>query len=205
MELSERFINYCRIDTQSDPNSHVTPSTRKQYDLADLLVKELKELGVKDAYVNDKCVVYGHIESNSADTKRIGFVAHMDTSDQMSDTGCKPRIIKGYDGKDIVLNEELGIVLSPEQFKNLKDNVGKDLIVTDGTTLLGGDDKAGIAEIMDMVQYIHEHPDFRHCGISIAFTPDEEIGEGAANFDIREFDADYAYTVDGEEAADVEF
>lgn len=205
MELTERFMNYCRIDTESDPNTHVTPSTAKQYDLAKLLVKELKELGVDDAYVNDKCVVYGHLESNCGSPKRIGFVSHMDTSDQMSGKDCKPRIIKEYDGKDIVLNEEQGIVLSPKQFPNLLDNTGKDLIVTDGTTLLGGDDKAGIAEIMDMLQYLHEHPEYKHCSISIAFTPDEEIGEGADNFDLKEFNADYAYTVDGEEAADVEY
>lgn len=123
----------------------------------------------------------------------------------MSGKDCKPRIIKEYDGKDIVLNEEQGIVLSPKQFPNLLDNTGKDLIVTDGTTLLGGDDKAGIAEIMDMLQYLHEHPEYKHCSISIAFTPDEEIGEGADNFDLKEFNADYAYTVDGEEAADVEY
>ena len=205
MELTERFMNYCRIDTESDPDTHVTPSTAKQYDLARLLVKELKEVGVDNAYVNDKCVVYGHLGSNCSSQKRIGFISHMDTSDQMSGKGCKPRVIKGYDGKDIVLNEELDIVLSPKQFPNLLDNTGKDLIVTDGTTLLGGDDKAGIAEIMDMLEYLHEHPEYKHCGISIAFTPDEEIGEGAANFDLKEFNADYAYTVDGEEAADVEY
>ncbi|MBR3227633.1 MAG: peptidase T [Erysipelotrichaceae bacterium] len=205
MELTERFISYCKIDTQSDPDTHRTPSTDKQYDLARLLVKELKEMGVEDACVNDKCIVYGHIKTNCDDRRKIGFVSHMDTSDQLTATGCSPRIINDYDGKDILLNEELGIVLSPEQFPKMRNDKGKTLIVTDGTTLLGGDDKAGIAAIMDLVQYIHEHPEFLHCSISIAFTPDEEIGEGADHFDLKEFDADYAYTVDGEDACDIEY
>lgn len=205
MELSERFISYCKIDTQSDPNSHVTPSTSKQYDLANLLVKELKDLGVNDAHVDEFCVVYGHIKANHDTNKKIGFVSHMDTSDQMSDTNCKPRIVENYDGNNIVLNSDLNLLLSPEMFPDLLNHKGQTLIVTDGTTLLGGDDKAGIAEIMTMVKYIHEHPEFKHCNISIAFTPDEEIGEGAEHFNIEKFDADYAYTVDGEEAANVEY
>lgn len=209
MELVERFINYCKIDTESNSSTHTTPSTMKQYDLANLLVKELKEIGVDDAYVNDKCIVYGHLKANYETKKRIGFIAHMDTSEQMSGKDCKPRIIENYDGKDIILNKEKNIVLSPGigpgHFSNLNDVVGKTLIVTDGNSLLGADDKAGIAEIMDMLEYLHEHPEYKHCGISIAFTPDEEIGEGALNFDIKEFDADYAYTVDGGEVDNIEY
>lgn len=205
MELIERFINYCKIDTESDSNTHTTPSTMKQYDLANLLVKELKEIGVEDAYVNDKCIVYGHLKANTDTNKKIGFISHMDTSEQMSGKNCNPQIIENYDGKDIILNKEKNIILSPEHFSNLKLVVGKTLIVTDGNSLLGADDKAGIAEIMDMLQYLHEHPEYKHCGISVAFTPDEEIGEGAMNFDIKEFDADYAYTVDGGAVNDVEY
>ena len=205
MELTERFMNYVKIETTSDPNTHVTPSTKGQFDLAELLVKELKELGVEDAYVSKTCTVYGHIKANCDSDLKLGLIAHMDTSDQMSGKDCKPRMIHDYDGKDIVLNKALNIVMSTEQFPNLLSNKGKTLLVTDGTTLLGGDDKAGVAEIMTLVEYIHEHPDFRHCHISIAFTPDEEIGEGTDHFDIEEFDADYAYTVDGEDASDVEY
>lgn len=205
MELSERFINYCKIDTESNPNSHTTPSTSKQYDLANLLVKELKELGVSDAHVDENCVVYGHIKANNDSNKKIGFISHMDTSNQMSGKGCKPRIIENYKGNNLILNANLNLFLSPEIFPELLNHKGQTLIITDGTTLLGGDDKAGIAEIMTMVEYIHEHPEFKHCNISIAFTPDEEIGEGADHFDLDKFDANYAYTVDGEEASNVEY
>ncbi len=205
MELAERFMNYCRIDTQSDPNSGTTPSSDKQFNLANLLVRELKQLGVSDAKVNEYCVVYGHIKANYETDKKIGFIAHMDTSDQMSGENCKPRVLENFSGNAANLNKDLNIILNVEVFPDLAKTKGKTIIVTDGTTLLGGDDKAGIAEIMDLVQYIHEHPEFKHCGISVAFTPDEEIGEGAKYFDIEEFDADYAYTIDGEEANNVEY
>ena len=206
MELSERFINYCKVATMSDPNTHVTPSTSKQYDLANMLVKELKVLGVDDAFVDSNCVVYGHIKGNDSVNKtKLGFIAHMDTSPDMNDVGCNPRIIKNYDGEDIVLNKELNIIMSKQQFPELINDKGADLIVTDGTTLLGSDDKAGIAEIMQLVEYIHDNPDFKHCDISIAFTPDEEIGEGADHFDIKLFGADYAYTVDGGYISDVDY
>ena len=205
MELSQRFINYCKIATMSDPESHVTPSSKKQYDLAKLLLDELKEYGVDDAFIDDNCIVYGHIKANNDSLTKIGLIAHMDTSPDMNDIGCNPRIIKNYDGKDIVLNKELNIVMTVDQFPNLLNEKGKDLIVTDGTTLLGGDDKAGIALIMDLVEYCHKHPEFKHCGISIAFTPDEEIGEGADHFDLKVFDADCAYTFDGGDIACVDF
>lgn len=205
MELVERFIKYCQIDTQSDPNSHLTPSTSKQYNLANLLVDELKELGIDDAYVDEHCVVYGHLKSNCGSTVKMGFNAHMDTSDAMSGKDVKPRIIEKYDGGDIVLNEDLNIVMKVQDFPCLLKDKGADLIVTDGTTLLGGDDKAGIAEIMDMLEYLHYHPEVKHANISIAFTPDEEIGEGADHFNLEVFDADYAYTVDGGDLSSVDY
>ena len=205
MKLTERFINYCKIPTNSNPNSHTTPSSDKQFVLANLLLKELHELGVNDAFIDENAIVYGHIPSNSNNKMKIGFIAHMDTSPDMNDEGCKPAIIKNYDGKDIILNKELNIVLSPKQFPCLTKDIGSDLIVTDGTTLLGCDDKGGIAEIMTMVEYLYTHPEYKHCNISIAFTPDEEIGEGADHFDTKIFDADIAYTVDGGEISDVDF
>ena len=189
----------------SDPESHTAPSSKKQFDLANLLVKELKDYGVNDAYVDENCIVYGHIPSNSGSTTKIGLIAHMDTSPDMNDEGCKPRIIEKYDGKDIVLNEELNIVMSVEQFPDLLNVKGKDLIVTDGTTLLGGDDKAGVAEIMNLVEYCHNNPDFKHCGICVSFTPDEEVGAGTNHFDLKVFDADYAYTIDGGNVASVDY
>ncbi|MDO4501159.1 MAG: peptidase T [Erysipelotrichaceae bacterium] len=205
MELIERFINYVKIDTQSDPNSHVTPSSAKQFNLANVLLEELKGLGIEDAFVDENCIVYGHLKSNCGSNVKLGFNAHMDTSDAMSGANVKPRIIKNYDGKDIVLNEELNIVMKVEDFPDLIKDKGSDLIVTDGTTLLGADDKAGVAEIMNMLQYLHDHPEVKHHNISIAFTPDEEIGEGADHFNLETFDADYAYTVDGGEVNSVDY
>lgn len=205
MNIIDRFINYCKIETTSNQYTHLTPSTNNQYDLANLLLKELKEVGIKDAFISKDCVVYGHLKANYDTNKSIGFIAHMDTSDQMSGKNVKPRIVSNYDGKDIILNEEFNIILSPKEFPNLLNNIGCDLIVTDGTTLLGGDDKAGIAEIMDMLEYLNNHPEYKHCNISVAFTPDEEIGEGAKNFDLKIFNADYAYTIDGEDIKDVEY
>lgn len=206
MNIVERFINYCKIPTMSDPNSGLTPSSKKQHVLADLLVQEMKDLGVSDAYKDDNCIVYGHILSNVPNCeKKMGFIAHMDTSFDMNDEGCNPKIIANYGGEDIVLNDSLNIVLSPKQFPCLLEDKGADLIVTDGTTLLGGDDKAGIAEIMDMIEYLHTHPEYKHCNISIAFTPDEEIGEGADHFDLQKFNANYAYTVDGGDVSAVDF
>lgn len=205
MNLIDRFITYVKIPTMSDPNSHVTPSSSKQLVLANKLKEDLIAIGVTDAIVDEYGVVYGHIKANNGSNKKIGFIAHMDTSPNMNDEGVNPRIIKNYDGKTIVLNEELNITMDPSQFPILLKDVGDDLIVTDGTTLLGADDKAGVAEIMSMLDYIYEHPEFKHCNISVAFTPDEEIGEGADHFNIEYFDADYAYTIDGGEISDVDF
>ena len=195
MELVERFIKYCQIDTQSDPNSHLTPSTSKQYNLANLLVNELKELGIDDAYVDEYCVVYGHLKSNCGSTVKMGFNAHMDTSDAMSGKDVKPRIIENYDGEDIVLNKD--VTTDVKSYPFLKDMKGKTLVVTDGTTLLGADDKAGIAIIMEVLETLVKNPNIKHCPIRVCFTTDEETGDGIANFNYDLFKVDFAYTLDG--------
>ena len=206
MDLIERFIKYVKVDTESMHESSLTPSTLKQLDLGNMLVEELHELGLKDAFMSEQGVVYAKLKSNmDKEVDHIGFIAHMDTSPDMCGKDVKPRIIHHYDGNEIVLNSELNIVMSPEEFPLLKKDVGSDLIVTDGTTLLGADDKAGVAEIMDMVEYFVTHPEVKHGNISIAFSPDEEVGRGTENFDVKLFNADYAYTVDGGNASDIDF
>lgn len=206
MDIVKRFVKYVMIDTQSDENSSTAPSTAKQFNLANLLQKELLELGVKDACVSDAGIVYGHLEANCENvTDKIGFIAHMDTSPDMSGSNVRPGLIKNYRGGVITLNKELNIKMDPSVFPSLKKDIGHDLIVTDGTTLLGADDKAGIAAIMDMIQYLNNHPAIKHGKIAIAFTPDEEIGRGTENFDLDQFDADYAYTVDGGNANEIEY
>lgn len=206
LDLIERFLKYVKIDTESMHESELTPSTLKQLDLGKVLVQELHDLGLNDAYMSSEGIVYAWLKSNmDHEVDRIGFVAHMDTSPDMSGKNVNPRIIENYDGSTIVLNEKLNITMSPNDFPSLKTDVGSDLIVTDGTTLLGADDKAGVAEIMDMIQYFVCHPEVKHGDISIAFTPDEEVGRGTENFDVDVFNADYAYTVDGGNASDVDF
>lgn len=197
MQLKDRFIKYVKIDTQADPTSTTYPSALKQFDLANVLVEDMKALGIEDAHVDEYGVVYASIPSN-VETKcdTIGFIAHMDTSPDMSGKDVKPRIVENYDGNAIVLNEQLGIVMEPSAFPTLLDHIGHDLIVTDGTTLLGSDDKAGIAEILDMCQTVLQE-NIPHGTIKIAFTPDEEVGAGTDHFDVEKFGADYAYTVDG--------
>lgn len=198
MNIRERFLSYVKIDTQSDESSLTYPSTLKQLELAKKLVEELQELGITNAYLNKYGIVYAKIPANCEEIKeKIGLIAHMDTSPDFSGTNVCPRIINKYDGKSIVLNSELNIVLDPETFPSLLSNINEDLVVTDGTTLLGADDKAGVAIIMSFVEELIKHPNLKHGQISIAFTPDEEIGRGTDNFDIKEFDADYAYTLDG--------
>lgn len=206
MDIVKRFVKYVMIDTQSDENSSAAPSTAKQFNLANLLQKELLELGVKDACVSDAGIVYGHLEANCENvTDKIGFIAHMDTSPDMSGSNVRPGLIKNYRGGVVTLNKELNIKMDPSVFPSLKKDIGHDLIVTDGTTLLGADDKAGIAAIMDMIQYLNNHPAIKHGKIAIAFTPDEEVGRGTENFDLDQFDADYAYTVDGGNANEIEY
>jgi tripeptide aminopeptidase len=181
----------------------------KQHDLAKLLVSELKEIGASDIiYDEEHCYVYATIPSNLSDGKdrpAIGFISHMDTSDEVSGKDVKPRIVENYDGKDIVLNDKKNIVLSPVDFPELSNHVGEDLIVTDGTTLLGADDKAGVAEIMTLAEILLSNPEIPHGEIKIAFTPDEEIGAGTAHFDVAKFGAKYAYTVDGGKLGDLEY
>lgn len=186
--LIERFLRYVRIDTQSDGESGKHPSTDKQRDLADLLVTELKDLGLEVDYDERHCYVYAYLPPKDSDTD-IGFIAHMDTSPAVSGKDVKPYMIRSYDGHDDILD--------PDEFPELKEHIGEDLIRTDGTTLLGADDKAGIAEIMEMLYYFRTNPGTDHHGIAVAFTPDEEIGEGTLNFDLSRFHAKQAYTVDG--------
>lgn len=203
MSASQRFLKYITFDTQSDENSQSVPSTSKQLALAEVLAQELRELGVDNAEVDSNGIVYGRIPANT-DAKRdaIGLIAHMDTAGEMSGKDVKARIIPSYDGGVIELNEEYS--MDPERFPELQAVIGDDLIVTDGTTLLGNDDKAGIAIIMEAVSRIlSENPE--HGDIAIAFTPDEEIGLGVAHFDIDRFNVDYAYTVDGESADSIDY
>lgn len=205
MNVQDRFLKYVKYDTQSDEHSSTVPSTAKQLVLANALVDEMKSIGIEDAHVDEFGVVYGTIPKTcDSEVKTIGFIAHMDTSPDMSGENVKPRIVSSYDGADIVLNEELGISMGINEFECLADKIGEDLIVTDGTTLLGADDKAGIAEIMTMAEtLINEKRE--HGTIRLAFTPDEEIGCGADHFDVKKFNADFAYTVDGGEVNSIDY
>lgn len=204
----ENFLRYVKVDTQSDEASETTPSTAKQHDLAKMLVRELREMGAKEVtYDEEHCYVYASIPASEGceDSVVLGFIAHMDTSPAVTDTNVKPRIVKAYDGKDIVLNDAENIVMRVADFPELSDYAGQDLIVTDGTTLLGADDKAGVAEIMAMAEYFLTHPEEKHGRIRIGFTPDEEVGRGADHFDVGLFDADFAYTVDGGALGELEY
>ncbi len=206
----DKFLKYVTIDTQSDEDSTTSPSTEKQKDLARLLVGELKEMGASDVRMDEE---YGYVYATIPSTMKeegkegpvIGFIAHMDTSPAVSGKDVKPRIVENYDGKDIVLNQELNIILPVEENPELLEYEGKKLIVTDGTTLLGADDKAGVAEIMTMAQTLLAHPEKEHGTIRIAFTPDEEVGRGVDHFDVEGFQADYAYTVDGGALGELEY
>lgn len=208
MELLDRFLKYVQIDTCSDEESGLSPSTAKQHDLAKVLVEELTQMGATEiTYDKEHCYVYASIPATSGyeDKPVVGFIAHMDTSPAMSGANVKPRFIEEYDGNDIVLNEELNIVLKVADFPEMKELTGNDLVVTDGTTLLGADDKAGIAEIMTMAEYFLTNPQVNHGKIRIGFTPDEEIGAGPDYFDVKLFGADYAYTVDGGALGEIEY
>ena len=197
-ETTERFLRYVKIDTQSEDGHDTTPSTQKQFDLARLLVSELNELGAKDVYLDENlCYVYAKVPANTdTECPKLGFIAHMDTSPAVSDAGVSPVITENYDGKPIRMGDS-GLFLSPEEFPHLLGYLGKTIICTDGNTLLGADDKAGVAIIMSLVKYMKDHPEFLHGDISIGFTPDEEVGMGVSGFDIPRFGADFAYTVDG--------
>lgn len=203
--VKEKFLRYVSFDTES-AEAECIPSTEKQFDLARQLVKELTGMGASDVRLDEEhAYVYAFIPATDEEKKTIGFIAHMDTSPAMSGANVRPRCIKDYDGNDICLNEEKGIVMSVSDFPELLQHRGKELIVTDGTTLLGADDKAGIAEIMAMAEYLLSHPQIMHGRIAIGFTPDEEVGRGADLFDIRGFGADAAYTVDGGALGEIEY
>lgn len=204
-KVLSRFLNYISIDTQSDPYSETVPSTMKQFDLAKMLVKEMEDMGLEDVTLDDKCYIMAKLPANTEGISPIGFIAHMDTSPDISGKDVKPRIIENYDGKDIVLNEEKGIVTSLKDYPEIERFKGQTVIVTDGNTLLGADDKAGIAEILTGVEYLIAHPEIKHGDIVIGFTPDEEIGCGADHFDVEKFGAKYAYTFDGGEMGELEY
>lgn len=198
-QVKERMIRYAKVNTQSTNDSGTTPTTMCQHDLAKLLYEELQSIGVPETYYDtEKCVVYGKIPANTEGGKKLGLVAHMDTAPDASGKDVKPWVLENYDGSDITLNPEKNIVMKVEDFPNLKNYIGQDLILTDGTTLLGGDDKASISAIMTFAQYIIEHPEIKHPFISIAFTPDEEVGGLARDLDLERFEAETGYTLDGD-------
>ncbi|MRX41044.1 peptidase T [Flavobacterium sp. LC2016-23] len=204
--LIDRFISYVTIDTESDPNSKTTPSTEKQWNLANKLVEDLKTIGLQEVTIDDKAYIMATLPSNVAhEVPVIGFVSHFDTSPDFSGANVKPQIIENYDGKDIVLNAEKNIILSPNYFKDLLQYKGQTIITTDGTTLLGADDKAGITEIVSAMEYLVQHPEIKHGKIRIGFTPDEEIGRGAHHFDVEKFGAQWAYTMDGSQIGELEY
>ena len=205
MNVTDRFLKYVKFDTQSDELTNMTPSTPGQMVFAQALRDELEAMGLKDISLDDNGYLMATLPGNVKDAPTVGFIAHLDTSPDMSGHNVKPRIVKAYDGKDIVLNADKGIMLSPSEFPELLHYVGQDLIVTDGTTLLGADDKAGIAEILTAVDYLMAHPMVKHGDIRIAFNPDEEIGQGAHKFDVERFGADWAYTMDGGEIGELEY
>lgn len=197
-KLIERLIRYAKINTQSDESSSTCPSTEQQWELAHLLVEELKQIGMEDVTIDENAYVMATLPSNiSSSVPTVGFLAHIDTATDFTGEGVNPQIIENYDGGDIVLNESEKIILSPTEFPELLSYKGDTLITTDGTTLLGADNKAGIAEIMTAMEYIIQHPEIKHGTIRVAFTPDEEIGRGPHRFDVEKFAADFAYTIDG--------
>lgn len=207
MTVLERFLNYVVVETTSDPYAESFPSTKSQLDFGHTLMEEMKKLGLTDVTQDEYGYVFGTIPSTVPDYKGkiLGLIAHMDTAPAASGKNVKPRMIKNYDGTEIVLNAEKKIVMTPEDFPSLKEYVGQDLVVTDGLTLLGGDDKAGVAEIMTAAEYLIGHPEIPHGPIRVGFTPDEEVGKGADFFDVKKFGADFAYTVDGGECGELEY
>lgn len=204
--IIDRFISYVTVDTESDPNSNTTPSTAKQWDLANQLVEELKAIGMEDVTIDDNAYIIATLPSNvDHEVPTIGFISHFDTTPDFTGANIKPQIVENYDGKDIVLNKELNIVLSPSYFKDLLQYKGQTIITTDGTTLLGADDKAGITEIVTAMEYLINNPEIKHGKIRVGFTPDEEIGRGAHKFDVEKFGADWAYTMDGSQIGELEY
>ena len=204
--LIKRFVKYAKVHTTSSEDSETVPSTEIQKDLGKILVEDLKEIGLSDAYMDDKGYVYATLKANTdKNLKKIGFIAHMDTSPAASGENVNPQIHRNYDGGDIIVNKEKNIVLSPSEFSILSQKIGKTIITSDGTTLLGADDKAGITEIIEALKYIIENPQIEHSDIKVCFTPDEEVGRGADFFDVEGFNTDFAYTVDGGEIGELEY
>lgn len=205
-DIIKRFVSYVTVDTESDPNSDTTPSTKKQWDLANALVQELQNIGMQDVSIDQNAYIMATLPSNvNHEVPTIGFISHFDTSPDFTGANVNPQIIENYDGKDIVLNEAENIVLSPEYFEDLLLYKGQTLITTDGTTLLGADDKAGICEIISAMEYLIKNPQIKHGTIKVGFTPDEEIGRGAHQFDVEKFGADWAYTMDGSQIGELEY
>ncbi|MEJ8589947.1 peptidase T [Riemerella anatipestifer] len=206
-KLLARFLTYVKIYSTSDPESETTPSTPQQWDMANLLFNELKELGLEDVSIDEHGYVFGFIPSNldNKEVPQIGFIAHYDSTPDFNGKGVNPQIWKNYDGGDLVLNQETGFTLSSSKFESLKDYIGQTLITTDGTTLLSADDKAGIAEIVTAAEYLIAHPEIKHGRISVGFNPDEEIGRGAHKFNVEKFGAEWAYTMDGGEVGELEY
>ena len=196
-KVVQRFLKYVTFDTTANPNNSNCPSSEGQKVFANYLVEELKSLGLEDAHVDENSYVMATLKGNKEGVETIGFISHLDTAPDITGKNVKPKIIKNYDGKDIVLNEELNIITSSNDYPDLKKFIGEDLIVTDGTTLLGADDKAGISEIVTAIEYLVNNPEIKHGDIKIGFTPDEEIGRGADLFNVEKFGAKYAYTIDG--------
>ena len=204
--LIDRFIRYVTVDTESDPTSDTTPSTAKQWDLANALVEELKHIGLEDVTIDENAYIMATLPSNVPhQVPTIGFISHFDTTPDFTGKDVKPQIIENYDGKDIVLNEAQNIILSPSYFEDLLLYKGQTLITTDGTTLLGADDKAGITEIVSAMEYLVQHPEILHGKIRVGFTPDEEIGRGAHKLDVEKFGAQWAYTMDGSQVGELEY
>ena len=205
-DIIKRFISYVTIDTESDPNSETTPSTKKQWDLAKKLAEELEMIGMQDVSIDDNAYIMATLPSNvEHDVPTIGFISHFDTSPDFTGANVKPQIIENYNGEDIILNKAEDIILSPDYFDDLLLYKGQTLITTDGTTLLGADDKAGICEIVSAMEYLINHPEIKHGNIKVGFTPDEEIGRGAHKFDVEKFGADWAYTMDGSQIGELEY
>ncbi len=204
--LINRFVSYVTVDTESDPTSESTPSTAKQWDLANALVEELKSIGMQEVSIDENAYIMATLPSNSAKKLPIiGFISHFDTSPDFTGANVKPQIIENYDGSDIILDKEQNIILSPAYFEDLLLYKGQTLITTDGNTLLGADDKAGITEIISAMEYLINHPEIEHGTIKVGFTPDEEIGRGAHKFDVKKFGADWAYTMDGSQVGELEY
>jgi tripeptide aminopeptidase len=204
--IIKRFVSYVTVDTESDPNNPAFPSTETQWDLARQLEAELKEIGMQDVELDENCYIMATLPSNlDYEVPTIGFVSHIDTSPDFTGANVNPQIIENYDGGDILLNEKENIVLSPSYFEDLLQYKGQTLITTDGTTLLGADDKAGVTEIVSAMEYLIQHPEIKHGKIRICFTPDEEVGKGAHKFDVEKFGAEWAYTMDGSQIGELEY